>query len=189
MEIPGFQIIESMLSSHTPEAISAVIAFSKHFSSYSLNNENSSVFQKIINYNNSKAIDALLKNRNPDSFFTILEPSRALILFAFTTLSEYRFNELYEPAILVCLGILQNIYKNPEYGNKLYSLSIADIYHTAKYLKVENDKIEELIISFLENLNNLSRMNNISTISGNIIDAHYDNSKKLESIIPLSILS
>ncbi|RLD28764.1 MAG: hypothetical protein DRI73_11360 [Bacteroidetes bacterium] len=178
-----------MLSSHTPEAESAVIAFAGYFSSHTLNSETSSIFQKIIKYNNPAAIDELLKNRTPESFFSTLEPSRSLILFALTTLSEYRFNELYKPAILVCLGILQNIYNNPEYGHKLYSLSIADIYHSAKYLKVENEKIEQLIISFLENLNNLSRMNNISTTSGNILDAHYDNSKKLESIIPLSILS
>jgi len=189
MDISGFEIIETMLSSHTPEAESAVIAFAKHFSSYSVNNETSLVFQKIMNYNNSKAIDALLKNRNPESFFSTLEPSRSLILFAFTTLTEYRSNELYEPAILVCLGILRNIYKNPEFGTKIYPLSIADIYHTAKYLKLENEEIEQIIINFLENLNNLSKMSQISSISGKIIDAHYDNSKKIESIIPLSILS
>lgn len=189
MDLSGFSLIESMLSSHTPEAKSAVLAFSRHFSSYTLNSETSSVFQKLIKYNDAEAIDALLEKRNPDSFFSTQEPSRSLILFAFSTLTEHRFYQLYEPAIFVCLGILQNVYKNPEYGIKLYSLSISDIYHTAKYLKLENDRIENLIISFLENLNNLRTMNNISTITGNIIDSHYDSSKKLESIIPVSILS
>ena len=97
---------------------------------------------KILKYNNPSAVDAVLKQRNPETFFSILKPSRAQIVFAFSTLSEYRVGELYEPAIFVCLGILQNAYKNPQYGVSIYSLSVADIYHAAKYLKLENEKIE-----------------------------------------------
>ncbi|MDA3939364.1 MAG: hypothetical protein PF693_08655 [Spirochaetia bacterium] len=189
MDTSGFQLIESMLSSHTTEAEAAVLAFSRHFASYSLNSDTATVFQKIIKYNNPAAMDAIIKNRNPGSIFTTLTPSRSLILFAITTLTEYRFKELYEPGILACLGVLQNIYKNPGYGMNIYPLSVADLYHVAKYLKVENEEIELLIISFLENLNMLSGNDNFSTISRNILDAHYDNSKKVENVIPSSILS
>ncbi len=48
MDLSGFNLIESMFSSHTPEAISAVISFARHFSSYSINNETYSVFQEIL---------------------------------------------------------------------------------------------------------------------------------------------
>lgn len=189
MDISGFQFIESMLSSHSPEAEAAVIAFAKHFATYSISPENVHVFQKILEYNNSEAVDAILKHRDPRIFFSILEPNRNLVLFALSTLTMYRTGELYEPVVLACIGILQNIYKNPQYGISIYPLSVADIYHTAKYLKACSEDVETLIISFLENLNVLPGSNNMSNIAGNIIDSHYDNSKKIENIIPSSILT
>ena len=188
MDFSGFQFIESMLSSHTPEAENAVIAFSKHFASYPLNHETAFVYQKLIYYNNSEIIDVIFKTRNPDSFFSILEPSRSLMVFAFSTLTDYRAGELYKPAILSCLGIIQNAYKNPGFGVEIYPLSVSDLYHTAKYLKMDNDEVETHIIDFFENLCSLSKYENITALARNIIDAHYDNSKKLESVIPLSIL-
>lgn len=188
MDVSGFHFIESMLSSHTPEAEAAVAAFARHFSSYPLTADNVHIFQKILAYNNSDAVDAILKRRDPDSFFSIIEPDRSLVLFAFATLTENRMGELYKPVVLACLGILQNTYKNPEYGMSVYSLSVADLYHTAKYLKTESEDIETIIVGLLENLSRLSGMNNVSNLAGNIIDAHYDNSKRIESIIPPSIL-
>ncbi len=189
MDLSGFQFIESMLSSHTPEAENAVIAFSKHFASYPLNQETASVYQKLIYYNNPETIDAIFKTKTPDSFFSVLEPSRNLILFAFSTLSGYHAGDLYEPAVLSCLGIIQNAYKNPGFGFSIYPLTVSDLYHTAKYLKVENNEIETHIIDFLENLGSLSKHESITALARNIIDVHYDNSKKIENIIPHSILS
>ena len=188
MDVSGFLTIESMLSSHTAEAEAAVVAFARHFSTYPLTSENSHVFQRILEYNNSSAIDAILKNRSSESFFSILKPSRDLIIFAVSTLTKYRSNELYEPVVLVCLGVLQSTYKNPEYGISIYPLSVADVYHTAKYLKVENEDIESLLISLLENFHMTSKLKDVSNLAGNIIDAHYDNNKKIEDIIPSSIL-
>ncbi|RKX81605.1 MAG: hypothetical protein DRP58_11630 [Spirochaetes bacterium] len=188
MGISEFQFIESMLASHTPEAEAAVVAFARHFATYPLTLDNVHIYQKILQYNNTEAVDAILKRRNPDSFFSTIEPDRSLVVFALSTLAMYRSEELYKPVVLVCLGILQNVYKNPGHGISVYSLSVSDIYHTAKYLKNADEPIETLLISFLENLNTLSRSNNISNIAGNIIDAFFDNSKKIESIIPSSIL-
>lgn len=188
MDLPDFHFIESMLSSHTPDAEAAVAAFALYFSTYPLTVQNAHIFQKILKYNNPAAVDALLKRRNPESFFSILEPSEELVIFAFSTLTEYRVGKLYEPVIFACLGILQNAYRNPQYGVSIYPLSVADIYHTAKYLKVENEKMESILISFLNNFNMLSGQKDISNLAGNIIDAHYDNSKKIENIIPSSIL-
>ena len=188
MDISDFLTIESMLSSHTPDAEAAVVAFAWHFSSYPLTLENSHIFQKILEYNNPSAIDAILKRRSSESLFSILEPSRDLVLFAVSTLTMYRSDELYEPVVLACMGILQNTYRNPEYGISIYPLSVADVYHTAKYLKVNNEDIESLLINLLENLNMLSGLEDVSNLAGNIIDAHYDNNKKIEDIIPSSIL-
>ena len=74
MDVSGFPAIESMLSSHTPDAEAAVVAFARHFSSYPLTLENSHIFQKILEYNNPSAIEAIFKRRRPESFFSILEP-------------------------------------------------------------------------------------------------------------------
>lgn len=188
MDLQGFDFIESMLSSHTPDAEAAVTAFAGHFSTYPLTLQNVHIFQKILAYNHPDAVDTLLKRRNPESFFSILEPSRGMAVFAFSTLTEYRAGELYEPVILVCLGILQNIYRNPQYGVSIYPLSVADIYHTAKYLKVNNEKMESILVNFLDNFNMLTGHKDISNLAGKIVDAHYDNSKKIENIIPSSIL-
>ncbi len=188
MDTSGFSAIESMLSSHTPDAEAAVSAFSVYFASNSLSYQNSHIFQKILKYNYPPAVDAVLKRRDPETFFSILKPSREQLVFAFSTLSEYRVGELYEPVILVCLGILQNAYKNPQYGESIYHLSVADIYHTAKYFKIENEKIESILINFLDSLNLLSGHKDILNLARNIMNAHYDNSKKIENILPPSIL-
>ena len=133
-------------------------------------------------------MDALLKNRTPDSFFSTVKLSKSLVQFSFTTLSEYRYHELYQPVILVCLGILYNAYKNPQSGMSLYSFSVSELYQAAKYLIVGNEEIESLLISFLENLAELSGGNQLSIVAGKIIDAHLDNSKKIDTIIPSSLL-
>lgn len=174
--------IESILSSHTPEAESAVIAFSKHFASYPLNEETAPVYGKILFYNNPKAIDALLKTRNPYSLFSKVPPSQSLLLFAFSTLRDFRYNELYEPVVLACLGIIQT-------GYKIYPPTVSDLYHTAKYLKITNSEIEIHLIDFLEDLCSLSKHKNITALARTIINAHYDSSKKIETIIPSSVLS
>jgi hypothetical protein len=185
----GFQMIESILSSHIPEAEAAIIAFAGHLATYKLNSGNAHIYQKILAYNNPAAVDALLKYNNPGSFFSVLESSRSLASFASSTLSDYRTDELYEPVVLVCLGILYNTYKNPEYGMTIYPLTVSDIYHSAKYLKSKNEEIESVILSFLDSLNGLSGRSDISNLAGNITDTHFDNNKKLENIIPAFILS
>ena len=180
---------ELLQSLQTPDAKAAIEAFAGHFSSYPLTVDNAPIFQRILRYNYGKAVDRILKHKDPAGFFSSLTPSKDLIRFSISTLTDYRVGELYEPVALTCLGILQNAYANPAYGISIYALSNMDLYHTAKYLKSDNDEVNVMIIGFLENLCSLSDSEGIHTLSRKIIDALNDNRKKLEDVIPPAILS
>ena len=69
-----------------------------------------------------------------------------------------------------------------------YKMRISEIYHIAKYLLKEEEKIETLILDFLENIRNLYSERDIATMAGNIIDNWFDNNKRLGQIIPSTFL-
>lgn len=189
MDIMGTNHIESMLMTHTREAEDAVIAFSRFLSLSPIDERNASLYQKILAYNHPEAVDALLKRRNPESLFSGLTPSRYLAVFAFSTLSEFSSDKLYKSTVLICLGIIQSIYTNPRHGVSLYSPSVTEIYHMAKYFKISHSRVEDLILDCLENISQLSGRNEMASISRKIMDTYFDNSKKIESIIPSSIFN
>ncbi len=183
------QIIDSMLSSDSPDAKAAIIAFAKHLSTFPLSAANVETFTKIINKNYSEAADIIFSTRTPDSFFSTLPQTAELIIFALSTLSNYRNSELYSPITQSCLGILVNNYRNPSKGQAIYSLKTSDIYHIAKYLQKKEKKIESLILDLLENIGSLpSSVGEISKVARNILTNWLDNSKRLDQIIPFTIL-
>ncbi len=183
------QIIDSMLNSDSPDAKAAIIAFARHLSTFPLSTANMVTFTKIISKNYSEAADIFFTRRTPDSFFSTLPQTAELIIFALSTLSNYRYSELYSPITLSCLGILVNNYRNPSKDQNIYSLKTSDIYHIAKYLQKKEKNIESLILDLLENIGSLpSSAGEISKVARNILNNWFDNSKRLDQVIPFTIL-
>ena len=181
--------IDEILSSNDREATEAIISFSRYLAGNPLNSSTVPLFTRILAKNIPQAADILFSERDPSSFFSAIPLSFELISFALSTLGEYRFSELHSPIVKACLGILSQSYKNSDYGNTIYKLSVTEIYHMAKYLQNEEEVTEILIIDLLENLSSDSVNPEISAISRKILTHWLDSSKRLNQIIPQNILS
>lgn len=183
-----FELIRSMFSSRTPESEEAILSFARHLATYPVHPSNTHIYQKIIEYNLPEAIDAILKDRDPVTFFATVEPTKELVSFAFGALTAFAYNQFYESGVCICLGVLEHTYRNPRYGIDVHMPSVSDLYHTAKYLKTENETIESLVLDILRSISNLADKKHISIPAKNIVDAYYDETKTLEAVIPHTIL-
>jgi len=179
--------IEKILSDTSEGNKENVIGFVKYFKTYPLNENNFTVFQKIIDTNINEALEILFKDRNPETFFSTLKPNRKLIFNALNTLIKYSPKKISILGVSSSLGILQNVYKNARNGLKIYMLSASDIQHIAKYLLIDNDEIDKIIVEFLEAIWEIG-VKDISVLSKNILNSYYDNKKNLTDFIPENLL-
>jgi hypothetical protein len=183
-------MLESIFNNKSPEQKEAVISFARYLTTYSLDDSNYTIFLKILNLNYEEASSIIFKGREPETFFSIISPSRELITAALNILTSYKPQKLSLENIRACLGIIYTVYKQPASGFSYYNLSISDIQHIGKYLILKNIKIENLVIPILESISSIPQKGNIdvSSFSRKVIDHFYDNKKKLEDIIPSVIL-
>ena len=152
-----------------------------------MNYETSHLYQKIIDTNIKEAVEVIFKNRNPETFFSILKPNRELISNAINTLVKYSYKNLNDLSLLACFGILQNNYQNAKEGLNIYPLTSSEIQHFGKYLMTDDAGITKIVIDLLDSIWR-SDFKNISILSKNIINSFYDNKKNINDFIPDNLL-
>ena len=185
----SLEVLNSLLNSRTPESEAAIISLSRYIASNSLSITSFEMYAKILHRNIPEAADILFAKREPFSFFSVLPVNRNLISFALSTLSEYKYPELYNPIIEACFGICMQCYQNATDGLNIYRISVTEIYHISKYLMKKDDKIESYILDLLESFSDLQQVADVSQISRKILNHSLDHSKSLSQIIPSVILS
>jgi hypothetical protein len=180
--------IEKILNDTSIANRESFVSITKYISTYHLTGENAYLFLKIISGNIPEALDALFKNKNPESFFSTLGVNRKIILGALDILVKHKPKELEEKALLASLGILQTAYKNGREGFSIYKLSFSDIHHTAKHLVKNNKRCNDMIIDILESIWNYDNKNEVGVLAINILNTFYDKKKKLSDFIPETLL-
>jgi len=178
----------TILSDTSVENRENIISAARYLSTYPLNADTLTYYLKIIDSNIEDALSAVFKNRNPETFFSILKPNYELISSILGTLTKYKIKTISLKSLYAALGIILMSYKNPKAGLKIYKISFSDIHHIAKYLLTEDEKAVNLIIEILESIWNNDMKNEISVLSKNIINCFYDNKKKLSEHIPEKLL-
>lgn len=182
--------IEEIFSSNTNEAKSSIVTLSRFLIKEPLKEENAYLFFKIINKNIKEASDIIFSYKSPETFFSTLEPNKFLIKSAIDILVFHKPKELYEKNIICLLAVLHNAYKNGREGLKIYSLSISDIDHIAKYLILKVVSISDMILDVLDSIWQSDDKNHKDLIvaAKNIVDAYFDNKKDISKVLPNNLL-
>lgn len=182
--------IERILSSKSEENRDAVITISRFLIKESLTIDNAYYFFKILNLNIQEASDEIFKHKSPENFFTALKPFKELIQFSLKNLIEYKPKELYYKNILASFGVLQNAYKNADNGFKIYALTVSDIQHIGKYLILDNEKTSSIILELLDCIwrADTNKYKETTILAKEIVDAYYDNKKRILDVIPHNLL-
>jgi len=184
------EIFNEIFSSKTKEKKDAVISFTRYLITYPLDYSNFNIYQKIFLLNYPETAGIIFFQRDPLSFFSTLKPTHDIISKSLEVLVVFKPAVLNFNFFLAIIGIFQNNYKDPDYGNSIYRLSISDLQNIGKYFVIKNDDSDKI----LENIFDLVAFsgtktdNELKIFSQKVLSCHYDKTKKLEDVIPRTIL-
>ena len=184
------EMLDSMLRDNSQEAQSGIIAFAGYLTKVTINQTNYSLFIKILNRNIPEATEKLFSNRQALSFFCKFKATGDLIQQTLSLLIHHQPHTLLPNTILACLGVLDSQYHSDRSGFQLYQLSVSDLYHIGKYLIHTDKNIQNITLEIIENLRDSSYGTDpeLSVIIKKIIDHYYDQTKKIEDVIPANLL-
>ncbi len=184
----GLINIDVILSDSSSEAEAALISYARYLSGWRLSSKNVQLYLKLLSVNKPTVADNLMNKKNPVSFFSNIEMNREVIISVLMILRTYNAETLYDRVLYACLGILINTYLHGESGMKIYALSVSDIQHIGKYLASRNDELRNLIIEILNSLKILPSRYTIARFCSELVDTYFDRNKKIDSIIPGTLL-
>lgn len=180
-------IFDEMLSQQGEEGATAILVAANYLRTITLSHQTAPLFFKILKTNSSQAIKLLLNQRKPESYFSIITPSRELILSAFDLLAFYSPSEITLPLLKVLLGILTAAYVHSRSGITFYQPEVSDLFQVGKQLLTENSTVESLIVDLLYSWVDSGQLM-VSVTAQHILDAYQDHSKMLDSVIPSVLL-
>ncbi len=185
----GFINLDTVIDDRSPQAKEVIISYARILNRTRLTVKNAPVFVKILSTNEKRAVDELIRGKDPFLMFSSITPDRKLVISVFRILSSYRPKELYANIFHACMGLLLNAYSGSGSAINIYQPAVSDIQHTAKYLVIPDREIQERVIDLFYRLSDDKSLDtNLFTFISEIISTYFDNTKKLDSIIPASLL-
>ncbi|MCF7928084.1 MAG: hypothetical protein K9L68_03845 [Spirochaetales bacterium] len=190
-------ILDGILGTGNPIQVGSSMAFAKYLSHVGLTSKNHSLFLKTIETNNKWVVDELVADRDPRLMFAVIRPYYELIHRAFELLSSWHPGQIYSKVLLTVLGTIEYSFYKPDDGFEIYPLGITDLHNLGKFLDQEEGQHNSINETILEILDRLTRLGEYqSTIQKNILakhaynirDSFFDNTKRLEDIIPKVLL-
>jgi hypothetical protein len=187
----------SVLLCNTTEAVDAASGLAALISRAGMTSGNYLLFLVLLETNNPFVIDVLVGARNPFLLFSPIKPNWFLLRETFRILAKFKGGELSEKALLALLGIIQNAYKTSKDGNRIYPLSMSDVYGIGKHLDKIKDQSHErnrLLLDVLFDIYFIgidSEDRNAIRVgikANDIRMAFFDNTKKLVDTIPHVLL-
>ncbi len=184
----GFIDIDLLLADSHPEAKSVLVSYAEYFSTIRITEKNAALVLKLFSAKEPAVADKLLGEKDPLLLFSSVVFNRSGIATVLDILSMSSPRELYKPILLACLGVLIKTYGNARDGMTVYPLSISAVQHIAKYLTVADKTVQTAVMDILESLKTLPSKYPLAAVSARIIDTFYDNTKRLDTILPGSLL-
>jgi hypothetical protein len=183
-------MIDTFLADRSPQAEENLISYAKLLLQEPLNSSTVPLYFKLFSCPYPSIAQVIFQKKKPESFFSILDPSRELIIASLEILTQFRCEELSPKILAACLGILESAYKNPHLGFSLYPIRIAELHHLGKYLLREDMASHDRILDLLDYLGSVpDRIHRaIGEEARKIKDAYLDNKKILFQIIPKNLL-
>jgi hypothetical protein len=181
-------IMQRIIKSKDPSQKQAIISFTRYLKTYPLDQTTFPIFQEILKQNYDEISEILFENRTPETFFSTLPVSKEIIVTTLGILVTFKPLVLNPKIVLACLGVIENAYKHAPSGFGKYSLTISDLQHIGKYLITKNEKIVEFVKNILEPVSSFSGNSEVSIFAQKIIDNYNDHKKRLENVIPETLL-
>lgn len=190
-------IVDALFSCTNTAQVESSIMFAKYINEVGINKNNYLIFLKLVETNNRWVVDALIGKRNPDLLFSSITPNKNLIKKVFSILSFWHPNQIYSKALSALIGIIQNAYFDPDEGYNIHRIKIMDLNTIGKYLDQDKDSdfiSNKIILDVLDRLCTIGEYHDdidkqiLAKHSFDIRIAYFDNTKKLEDVIPQVLL-
>lgn len=190
-------VLESMLACRTPEAVEASICFARFLHLSGINNDNYSLFLKLVEVENHWVIDAVIGMRDPVLLLSPIQPNNYLILQGFKLLTKWHPGGIYHKTLAIVLRIMQTAFSSPKDGYKIYNVSINDVNNLGKHLNKElaqEDGNNNCILDILDRLGSLEGTTDDPDVEAmsrqaNSVRAYFfDKRRKMEDVIPQVLL-
>ncbi|MCX7949944.1 MAG: hypothetical protein N2509_07505 [Treponemataceae bacterium] len=193
----AIQIRDALFGCNTEVQVEASAAFARYLSKVGINQDNYWLFMRLLMTNNPWVVDELLHDREPRLLFSTILPTKELIDAAFEALFSRHPDEIYVPALLAFLGIIQNAYFDPDDGYRLRRITIMDINALGKFLlknEGQDHPLNALILDILDRLSQIGRYypepdkNILSQQAFSVRYAYFDKTRDLVDAIPEPLL-
>jgi len=197
VKLHAHMIREALFSCSTSQQVECAVAFARFLSLSGINNDNYWLFMRLIMTNNPWVVDELTHERVPRLLFSTIRPERELIDAAFETLYSRHPDEIYAKSLEAVLGIVQNMYFDPDDGYGIRPLSIMDINALGKHLikeKPQDFPINRTILDILDQITHIGEYYGeqaksvISKHAFSVRYAYFDHTRDLIDAIPEPLL-
>lgn len=191
------QVREALFACTTQAQVECSVAFARYLNYAGLNSDNYWLFMRIVMTNNPWVIDELLHDRQPRLLFSTIRPDNDLVDAAFEALFARHPDEIYAPAMEAMLGIIQNVYFDPDDGYRIRKFTIMDINTLGKFLlkaETQDNAINCLILDILDKMATVGQYygepdkNVLSKHAFNVRYAYFDRTRNLVDAIPEPLL-
>jgi hypothetical protein len=190
-------IINNILECKSVMSVETSMSFAKHLKQQGITNNNYPLFLLFLEIENHWVIDSLIGENDPFLFLNSIYPNKFLIITVLRILTKNHPKVIYQKTLSVLLGFLEFIYNAPQDGYELSPINFTDVNNIGKYLNKDqkhNEPNNNCIISILNQLGSLEgqsedpNMEQMARQANNITECFFNQKKKMEDIIPQSLL-
>lgn len=191
-----FSFLQEIFKLKNRESVDATIAYAKYLNTVGANSDNYPIFLKIIGMKNHWVVDALIGDKDPETFFSHVQMNYFIIRECFSAFRNAPRGGLYPKSLHVFLSMLMVTYKNPLEGYRVYPPTIIDINNLGKHLNEETDQRDPLNMAILTILDKIASLIDpgkpeedpeitaVATQANNIRGKFLDFTKSLKEAIP-----
>jgi hypothetical protein len=188
---------EALFACTTQPQVECAVAFARYLSYAGLNSENQWLYLRLIMTNNPWVVDELLQERDARLLFSTIRPDLEWLDAAFELLYSRHPDEIYVPALLSILGIVENAYFDPDDGFRIRRLTVMDLNALGKFLHKDEPQefpLNRLILDILDKMANLGGYYGeqdksiLSKQAFSVRYAYFDHTRQLVDAIPEPLL-
>jgi hypothetical protein len=188
--------LHDMLECKEGETVDGAWAYATYLSKVGVTPDTYPVYLRLLDTKNHWVVDALIGKHDPDTYFNHIQANFFIVKDCFRAFTQAKRGGIYPKSLLVYLGILLRVYKNPVEGYRVYPLTTTDVNNLGKHLDETKDQMYELnknILYILDrvaslvdpgNITNDDEVLRVATQANNIRGKFLDATKTLNEAIP-----
>jgi hypothetical protein len=190
------KLLQGIFACRTQEAVEAALTYARFLNMVGITPENYPVFLQMLEIENHWVIDELIGDRDPFLLLSSVQPNRYIVSRVLSMLMGWQRGGIYDKNLSMILGVLQSVYSSARDGYRIYALRIADLNAIGKHLnkeKGQDDPLNRAILDLFEHISHLEEagdqeLEEIAIHAAAIRNAFFDDTKRLESVIPPVLL-